>query len=189
MSAPRLSERKTTNNCIYLFKWKLKKISVIIIFFYDNIHFLPSSSSSSIIVITIMVITIINLHLILRHNRHDHLSSSSSSLHIIISWFLCTNCAIIQTIIDQSNLVLCRLPLPWLIRSAIDLGAAVTVSSSGLFCSVFLLFIMLIAVVVTIAVNKWKMSRLLGGIMFLFYVIFLVISLLLQEDIIKCPEL
>lgn len=81
------------------------------------------------------------------------------------------------------------LPLPWLIRSAIDLGAAVTVSSSGLFCSVFLLFIMLIAVVVTIAVNKWKMSRLLGGIMFLFYVIFLVISLLLQEDIIKCPEL
>ena len=165
---------------------------MIIIFFYDNIHFLPSSSSSSsssIIVITIMVITIINLHLILRHNRHDHLSSSSSSLHIIISWFLCTNCAIIQTIIDKSNLVLCRLPLPWLIRSAIDLGAAVTVSSSGLFCSVFLLFIMLIAVVVTIAVNKWKMSRLLGGIMFLFYVIFLVISLLLQEDIIKCPEL
>ena len=76
-----------------------------------------------------------------------------------------------------------------MIRSAIDLGAAVTVSSSGLFCSVFLLFIMLIAVVVTIAVNKWKMSRLLGGIMFLFYIIFLVISLLLQEDIIKCPEL
>ena len=78
MPVPQLSETKKTNNGIYLFKWKLKKISVIIIF-QDNIHFLPSTSSSSsssssiiVITITIMVITIINLHLILLLNRHDH---------------------------------------------------------------------------------------------------------------------
>lgn len=81
------------------------------------------------------------------------------------------------------------LPLPWLIYSAVNVGKAMVVNSSGLFCSVFLLFIMLIAVVIAIAVSKWRLSKLLGGAMFQLYVVFLVISLLLLKDVIKCPEL
>lgn len=80
------------------------------------------------------------------------------------------------------------LPLPWLIYSAINHGLAKQVSSNGLFCSVALLFIMLIAVVIIIASSKWKMSRLLGAIMFLLYVVFLLISLLLQYEEIECPS-
>ncbi|KAL9986257.1 hypothetical protein ACROYT_G000369 [Oculina patagonica] len=81
------------------------------------------------------------------------------------------------------------LPLPWLISSAMHLGTPVVVNSKGLFCSVFLLFIMLIAVVVAIAVSKWRLSKLLGASMFVFYVVFLVLSLLLQEDVIGCPSI
>ena len=86
------------------------------------------------------------------------------------------------------KVLFCRLPLPWMIASAIYGGNPVEVSSSGLFCSVALLFIMLIAVVITIAINKWKMSKLLGAIMFMLYIVFLVISLLLQFSIIECPK-
>lgn len=79
------------------------------------------------------------------------------------------------------------LPLPWLIASGVNHGTPVEVSSSGLFCSVFLLFIMLIAVVISIAISKWKMSRILGAIMFLLYVVFLLVSLLLHFKLIECP--
>ena len=82
-----------------------------------------------------------------------------------------------------------RLPLPWLIYSAANVGKAMVVNSTGLFCSVFLLFIMLIAVVIAIAVSKWRLSKLLGGAMFQLYVVFLVISLLLLKDVIKCPDI
>lgn len=81
------------------------------------------------------------------------------------------------------------LPLPWLIYSAANVGKAMVVNSTGLFCSVFLLFIMLIAVVIAIAVSKWRLSKLLGGAMFQLYVVFLVISLLLLKDVIKCPDI
>lgn len=78
--------------------------------------------------------------------------------------------------------------MPWIIFSAVNRGAAMVVSSSGLFCSVLLLFLMLIAVVVAIAISKWRMSKLLGATMFMLYVVFLVLSLLLQYDEITCPS-
>lgn len=80
------------------------------------------------------------------------------------------------------------LPLPWLIFSGINQGLYMKVSSNGLFCSVSLLFIMLIAVVVTIAISKWRLSKLLGATMFLLYIVFLVLSLLLQYNEITCPS-
>ena len=89
----------------------------------------------------------------------------------------------------KNPIFLPRLPLPWLIYSAANVGKAMVVNSTGLFCSVFLLFIMLIAVVIAIAVSKWRLSKLLGGAMFQLYVVFLVISLLLLKDVIKCPEM
>ncbi|EDO41421.1 predicted protein [Nematostella vectensis] len=71
------------------------------------------------------------------------------------------------------------LPLPWLCYSAVNLGLAVNVSSRGILYSVIMLFCMLIAVVVSIAASRWRMSKSLGACMFVFYIIFLVLAVLL----------
>lgn len=78
------------------------------------------------------------------------------------------------------------LPLPWLIHSLINGAAAVNVKSDGLFCSTILLFIMLLSVVATIALSKWKMTKLLGATMFLLYVVFITVTLLIQLEVWSC---
>ncbi|XP_056607837.1 sodium/potassium/calcium exchanger 2-like isoform X4 [Triplophysa dalaica] len=79
------------------------------------------------------------------------------------------------------------LPFPWLLYSIINNMVPVRVSSNGLFCAIVLLFIMLIFVIISIAACKWKMSKLLGFIMFLLYIVFLVVSVLLENKSIVCP--
>ncbi|XP_057193524.1 sodium/potassium/calcium exchanger 2-like isoform X3 [Triplophysa rosa] len=79
------------------------------------------------------------------------------------------------------------LPFPWLLYSIINNMIPVRVSSNGLFCAIVLLFIMLIFVIISIAACKWKMSKLLGFIMFLLYIVFLVVSVLLEDKVIVCP--
>ncbi|MBN3281038.1 NCKX2 protein, partial [Polyodon spathula] len=79
------------------------------------------------------------------------------------------------------------LPFPWLLYSFIHNMAPVQVSSNGLFCAIVLLFIMLLFVILSIALCKWRMSKLLGFIMFLLYLVFLVISVMLEDKIIMCP--
>ncbi|XP_031560745.1 sodium/potassium/calcium exchanger 2-like isoform X2 [Actinia tenebrosa] len=81
------------------------------------------------------------------------------------------------------------LPLPWLLYSAVNLGKSVNVSSDGLLCSIVLLFGMLIAVVLSIAILKWRMSKLLGAAMFLLYIVFIIMSLLLEYKIIPCIKI
>ena len=78
------------------------------------------------------------------------------------------------------------LPLPWLIWSILHGGAAFQVVSSGLFCSTIMLFAMLLTVVISIAVCKWKMSKTLGFMMLILYVIFVVFSVLLQKNVFVC---
>ncbi|CAB1345018.1 unnamed protein product, partial [Coregonus sp. 'balchen'] len=63
----------------------------------------------------------------------------------------------------------------------------VAVSSNGLFCAIVLLFLMLIFVIISIAACKWRMSKLLGFIMFVLYLVFLVVSVMLEDKIIACP--
>lgn len=63
----------------------------------------------------------------------------------------------------------------------------VTVSSNGLFCAIVLLFLMLLFVIISIAVCKWRMSKLLGFLMFLLYFVFLVVSVMLEDKVISCP--
>ena len=63
------------------------------------------------------------------------------------------------------------------------------VDSAGLFCLVLLLFGMLLFVVISIAVCRWKMSKQLGFTMLLLYVLFLVLALLLELSVIGCPSL
>ncbi|XP_028825947.1 sodium/potassium/calcium exchanger 2-like isoform X3 [Denticeps clupeoides] len=79
------------------------------------------------------------------------------------------------------------LPFPWLLFSIIHGMSDVEVSSNGLFCAIVLLFLMLLFVIISIAACKWKMSKLLGFIMFLLYIVFLVVSVMLEDKIIACP--
>uniref|UniRef100_A0A8B9RFE7 Solute carrier family 24 member 2 n=1 Tax=Astyanax mexicanus TaxID=7994 RepID=A0A8B9RFE7_ASTMX len=79
------------------------------------------------------------------------------------------------------------LPFPWLLYSLINGLKPIVVSSNGLFCAIVLLFLMLLFVIISIAACKWKMSKLLGFIMFLLYLVFLVVSVMLEDKIIVCP--
>ncbi|KAM9717900.1 sodium/potassium/calcium exchanger 2 isoform 7-T9 [Menidia menidia] len=79
------------------------------------------------------------------------------------------------------------LPFPWLLWSLISDMSPVQVSSNGLFCAIVLLFLMLLFVIISIAACKWRMSKLLGFIMFMLYFVFLVVSVMLEDRVISCP--
>ncbi|XP_029382808.1 sodium/potassium/calcium exchanger 2 [Echeneis naucrates] len=79
------------------------------------------------------------------------------------------------------------LPFPWLLWTFFNGLKSVQVSSNGLFCAIVLLFLMLIFVIISIAACKWRMSKLLGFIMFMLYFVFLVVSVMLEDKAIICP--
>jgi len=63
------------------------------------------------------------------------------------------------------------------------------VDSTGMLCSIVLLFAILIFVIITIILFKWRMHRPMGYVMFFLYAVFVTISLLLQFEIILCPNI
>lgn len=71
------------------------------------------------------------------------------------------------------------LPLPWIIWSFIN-GKSVPVSSKNLFSSILVLIGMLAAVIGTILLNKWKLTKNLGYCMMFLYLVFLLQHLLLD---------
>nr|XP_046236599.1 sodium/potassium/calcium exchanger 2-like isoform X7 [Scatophagus argus] len=79
------------------------------------------------------------------------------------------------------------LPFPWLMWSFFSGLKPVQVSSNGLFCAIVLLFLMLLFVIISIAACKWRMSKLLGFIMFMLYFVFLLVSVMLEDRVITCP--
>ncbi|XP_069722487.1 sodium/potassium/calcium exchanger 1 isoform X2 [Phaenicophaeus curvirostris] len=79
------------------------------------------------------------------------------------------------------------LPVPWFLYSVFNGLSPVAVSSNGLFCAIVLLFLMLLFVIISIAVCKWKMNKLLGLTMFALYFVFLIVSVMLEDKIISCP--
>ncbi|XP_075681982.1 sodium/potassium/calcium exchanger 2 isoform X2 [Rhinoderma darwinii] len=79
------------------------------------------------------------------------------------------------------------LPMPWLLYAMFNNFDPMMVSSNGLFCAIVLLFIMLLFVIISIAVCKWRMNKILGCMMFGLYFVFVVISVLLENRIILCP--
>ncbi|XP_056268115.1 sodium/potassium/calcium exchanger 1-like isoform X2 [Pseudoliparis swirei] len=79
------------------------------------------------------------------------------------------------------------LPVPWLIYTLLHDGEPVTVKSNGLFCAIVLLFLMLLFVIISIAVCRWRMSRKLGLTMFVLYFVFLVLSVMLEYRVLVCP--
>ncbi|NXM62115.1 NCKX1 protein, partial [Illadopsis cleaveri] len=79
------------------------------------------------------------------------------------------------------------LPVPWFLFSIFNGFSPVAVSSNGLFCAIVLLFLMLLFVILSIAVCRWKMNKLLGLTMFALYFVFLIISVMLEDKTISCP--
>ncbi|XP_077400189.1 sodium/potassium/calcium exchanger 2 isoform X2 [Vanacampus margaritifer] len=79
------------------------------------------------------------------------------------------------------------LPFPWLMWSLFSDLKPVVVSSNGLFCAIVLLFLMLLFVIISIAACKWRLSKLLGFIMFMLYFVFLVVSVMLEDRVLICP--
>ncbi|NXM99974.1 NCKX1 protein, partial [Sylvia borin] len=79
------------------------------------------------------------------------------------------------------------LPVPWFLFSLFNGLSPVAVSSNGLFCAIVLLFLMLLFVIISIAVCRWKMNKLLGLTMFALYFVFLIISVMLEDKVISCP--
>ena len=77
------------------------------------------------------------------------------------------------------------LPVPWLIYTA-AFSKNVDVNSVGMGCNIAMLFLMLLVVFISILAFKWKMTKPMGGIMLLMYLIFVVVSLLLSECVIVC---
>lgn len=78
------------------------------------------------------------------------------------------------------------LPLPWLLY-AIIFQKPMEVNSVGIGCSIGMLFVMLLLVFISIMVFKWEMTKPMGGVMLVFYVIFVIVSLGLSECWFICP--
>jgi Ca2+/Na+ antiporter len=57
----------------------------------------------------------------------------------------------------------------------------------GIGCSIGMLFIMLLLVFISIVAFKWEMTKPMGGVMMVLYVIFVVVSLGLSECWFACP--
>uniref|UniRef100_A0A3B5LN09 Solute carrier family 24 member 1 n=1 Tax=Xiphophorus couchianus TaxID=32473 RepID=A0A3B5LN09_9TELE len=81
------------------------------------------------------------------------------------------------------------LPAQWFLYSVIHGFSPVAISTEGLFCSSSLLFVMLLAAVISIISFKWRMKKLLGLTWVLLYLIFVVISILMVFQIIICSVL
>ena len=70
--------------------------------------------------------------------------------------------------------VLVGLPLPWLLYTLSHWGEVVTVGADTLFVSLLVLFLMLAAVIITVAANGWRLTKGLGATMFVLYAVFVV---------------
>ena len=78
------------------------------------------------------------------------------------------------------------LPVPWLLYTIIN-QKGMQVDSTGMGCNIGMLFFMLLLVFVSILAFKWKMTKPMGGMMLLMYVVFVVVSLGLSECWFFCP--
>merc|ERR1719461_1757048 len=70
--------------------------------------------------------------------------------------------------------ILFGLPVPWMLYCLIKGKSGVTVEAGDLAVSILVLIAMLVAVVVTIILSDWKMSKNLGYSMFALYVVFMI---------------
>ena len=81
--------------------------------------------------------------------------------------------------------ILVGLPLPWFISTAIvDPDCPVSIGSEGLPIMVITLFLMVAAVIVTINLSNWKLTKQMGYIFIGLYFVFVGEALLLEKKVI-----
>lgn len=80
-----------------------------------------------------------------------------------------------------------RLPFPWFLYTV--LFGPVAVNSSGMICSVILLFLMLLFVILTIAVFNWRLNVGMAIVMFILYFFFIACTLLLEYHVVDCVSI
>ena len=71
------------------------------------------------------------------------------------------------------------LPLPWFIKS-MSSGLPVPVESSGMLLSIGTLWVMVAGVFLVILAQGWKLTKLLGILMIVGYLVFVVQSLIIE---------
>lgn len=76
--------------------------------------------------------------------------------------------------------ILVGLPVPWMLYSAAHNGSSVYIGSEGLLRSLLILIGMLVLVIGSIHCQGWKLTKTLGGIMFVFYVGFLLQAIIFE---------
>ncbi|KAL6731163.1 hypothetical protein Aduo_002064 [Ancylostoma duodenale] len=86
------------------------------------------------------------------------------------------------------------LPIPWLLffvvepfRNPESPAQFISVSSKGLLCSVGMLFIMLVVLVFSTFISRWRMNKAFGVIMIISYILFCLFSVALETDRLRCP--
>jgi K+-dependent Na+/Ca+ exchanger-like protein len=78
------------------------------------------------------------------------------------------------------------LPLPWLAYCLFYLEPSISVSSYGMVCNIGMLFLMLVAVILSIVLFKWQMTKPMGAVMMLLYATFLGVALSVAECKLSC---
>ena len=63
----------------------------------------------------------------------------------------------------------------------------VKVSATGMVCSIAILFGMLMLVFFSILIFNWKMTKVMGSLMFVFYFLFVAVSLGFEYNVYSCP--
>lgn len=69
--------------------------------------------------------------------------------------------------------ILVGLPIPWIIYSAVYRAKPVEIGAGGLLISLLILIGMLVSVIIAVHCQGWRLTKVLGGIMFLLYLAFL----------------
>lgn len=84
--------------------------------------------------------------------------------------------------------ILVGLPVPWLIYSAVNNGTPVYIGAEGLLRSLLILIGMLVLVIGSVHFQGWRLTKLLGGIMFFFYIAFLVQAIVYELPFEACKD-
>jgi len=81
--------------------------------------------------------------------------------------------------------ILVGLPVPWIIFTAWT-GRSVVIETNNIWISICVLLGMLVFVIAAIHCQGWKLTKTLGAMMMVFYVLFLVQAILLERDSLGC---
>jgi len=75
--------------------------------------------------------------------------------------------------------ILIGLPLPWIIFTAVR-SKPIEIGAGNIWVSIFVLLAMLVLIIIIIHCQKWRLTKAVGFMMFVFYIAFLVLSIWME---------